>query len=96
MEQAMKADIPQHPHKWLLNELRSFLSDEQYQSMIAAHDRVKRRYDLSSKLRATRTELRTYERAYANTSDEQKRGYAAKIERRKARIVAIEKELAEL
>ena len=93
-------DKPMHPHKWLLNELSNYLSEDEYETLLRDHSRVKRRHDLSSKLTATRTELHTYERAYANTSDDWngfiKRAYAVKIEQRKARIAAIEKELAEL
>lgn len=90
-------DIPIHPHKWLLAELPHYLDAIDYDQLMDSHAIVKRRYDLSSKLRATQTELQRYQKALPNaTSDHWRRSYAAKIERRKARIQAIEKELREL
>ena len=85
--------MPQHPHKWLLNELRAILSNEQYQTLLAAHDRVKARYDATAKLRAERTALRTLQRAYANGSGLNRAKYAVRIQHKEARIRRLEQEL---
>lgn len=85
--------MPQHPHKWLLNELRAILSDDQYTSLSTAHDRVKARYDATAKLRAERTALRTLQRAYVNINDERKARYALRIQHKEARIRRLEQEL---
>ena len=82
--------MPQHPHKWLLNELRAILSDEQYQSLLTAHDRVKARYDATAKLRAERTALRTLQGAYRNNP---RTAYALRIQHKEARIKRLEQEL---
>lgn len=90
----MKPDpMSQHPHKWLLNELRAILSDDQYTTLLTAHDRVKTRYNTTAKLRHERALLNSYRRAYANASSDRKANYALRIQHKEARIRRLEQEL---
>lgn len=91
-------DRPQQPLKWLLNELSAILSADQYTSLMTGYDRVKRRYDLASRLRVAQNDLALYRRnqgKYEPTSNRH-RTYAAMIERRINRIKQLEQEISEL
>lgn len=94
----MTSDRPIAPLKWLLNELNTVLSDDQYIYLMAGYNAVKRRYDMASKLRQAQGDLALYRRnqgKYEPGSNRHKT-YSAMIERRLARIKTLEEELESL
>ena len=94
----MTNDRPERPLKWLLNELRSVLSDDQYTSLMEDYAAVKRRYDTASKLRIARYDLALYRRNQGKYEPGSNRyqTYTAMIEHRLARIKQLEEEINEL
>lgn len=94
----MNSDRPIQPIKWLLNELRSILSDDQYTSLMEGYDRVKRRYDLASRLRLAEQELAVFRRnqSHYEPSNTRYQAYGIKIDRRIERIRQLEQEISEL
>lgn len=92
--------LPENPVKWLLKELAQYLDGEALDQLQSDYEIVKRRYDLTSRLRATQTELQRHERTIARgfyePEDQSYKRIAVRIEARKARIAQLTKELDEL
>ena len=93
-----KEPMPEQPLKWLLNELTKYLDGEALDQIQSDYDRVKRRYDLASKLRLARQELALFRRNQSQHTEGSTRyqAYAVRIERRLERIRKLEQEISEL
>jgi len=83
------------PINWLWRQLDTLLNDAALDALRTGYAEQQRRYNQAAQLKTVRHELALYERIVSIGTDEQKRRYAAKIERRKARIKTLEDELIE-
>lgn len=92
------ADIPENPHKWLLNELPKYLDGEALDQIQSDYEIVKRRYDLASKLRLAKQELAQFRRNRAMhvAGSTHYQAHMVKIDRRLERIKKLEQEIAQL
>lgn len=90
-----KEPMPEQPIKWLIRELQSYLSEQQWLDLMAGYNAVKRRYDLASRLRLARQELALFRRNQTiyDPDAARYRSYGVKIDRRLERIKMLEAEL---
>lgn len=97
MNRAMP-DMPEPPLKWLLNELPQYLDGEELDQIQSDFEIVKRRYDLTSRLRLAKQELALFRRNQSAhlPGSARYQSYGVKVERRLERIKTLEQKISEL
>ncbi len=94
----MTDQVPEVPIRWLTREVKRYLTDHQYSELMTGLDRVKRRYDLNTKLRSVKSQLNQYRRAqrtYA-VDTERWRHWGLMVESKLLRIEKLKKEIEEM
>ena len=90
--------MPEQPVKWLLREIKSYLTEEQYVELMTGFNRVKMRYDLVSRLRAEQYRLTDFKKAQKTYPEDSERWrhWAIRIESKAKRIERLQQQLQEL
>lgn len=90
--------MPEQPIKWLLREMHRYLTDRQYDEVLAGFSRVKQRYDVTTKLRTEQTKLNNYYRSQKRYPEDSERWrhWKIMIESKQARVDHLKRELEEI
>ncbi len=94
----MTENTPEMPIKWITREVRKYLTKDQYKELMVDLNRVKRLYDLNTKLRSAKSQLNQYRRAQRTYTEgtERWRHYALMVESKLMRIERLGKEIGEI
>lgn len=90
--------MPEQPVKWLLRSIKDYLTEDQHKELMVGFDRIKRIYDITSRLRQAQATLKSFHRAQKTyvPDTEQWCHYAIRIQGKQARIERLEEKLKEL